>query len=394
MTELTTWVRQNPAAATTIGGAFIALCGVAISALVALMTARRSVYISSVTAERSKWIEKLRSNISDLLGLCSAIQLFRISGHSSEQEQQENIERLHQADRLVALITLQLNPSDENGIDGNLVNHLNAIVEKADKEGSSYRDEERKFIRHSQFMLKEEWEKVKAEARGPLMSFLSLNFCKRMRRRENYRKFRQSVLDDASSSQNEAENPYTVKVALLSNFVAFLFTSVILAIWYAVTYEHIMLVWVLLIPFVLISVVWLIDSGMVYFGFKGEKIELNLKPDAHQWAPISGASMIVGWSAFKTNFATQEGSLLILIGLLYSLWCIALAVDLRRAKRIRLGFYLFMSHLIVPAMIGLALASGANEITKPTQEDAMRAACYRARVALVENHCRPIRPLP
>jgi hypothetical protein len=154
MTALFDYLKTNPAAATAVISAFIVLCGVAISAFVAFTTGRRSVYISSVTAERSKWIEKLRANIADLIGLCSAIHMCRISNKTPEAKNLENADRLHQADRFAALITQQLNPSDKSGIDEKLIKHLNFLVKAADQENGQYRTEERKFIRHSQFMLK------------------------------------------------------------------------------------------------------------------------------------------------------------------------------------------------------------------------------------------------
>lgn len=200
MTGLIEYIRTNPAAAATIIAASIALCGVAISALVAFTTARRSVYISSVTAERSKWIEKLRANIADLLGVCSAIHLCRISD-SPQGVSREHLNRMNEADRLVALITLQLNPADKSGIDMNLIKHMNVLVEVADKGRGSYRAEERKFIRHSQFMLKEEWEKVKTEVRGPLMSLLTFNYCKALERNKDYRRFCQEVLNGRSPNK-------------------------------------------------------------------------------------------------------------------------------------------------------------------------------------------------
>jgi hypothetical protein len=159
LAELFAWIKANPKATATISAAIIAVCGVIFSAFSAFVTGRRSVYISSVTAERSKWIEKLRSNIAELLQVCAAI-------NNGTQLIQAYDYRRNKADGLISLISLQLNPADEDGIDKNLIAHLRILVEATQKSPDEFRKEEEKFVRHSQFMLKEEWEKVKSEARG------------------------------------------------------------------------------------------------------------------------------------------------------------------------------------------------------------------------------------
>ena len=159
LTELFGWIKANPAAAATVSAAIIAVCGVIFSAFSAFATGRRSVYIASVTAERSKWIEKLRSIIAELLQVCAAI--------SNETEGKRAYdEKRNRADGLISLISLQLNPADDGGIDKNLITHLSVLVTATEGSVDEFRTEEQKFVRHSQCMLKEEWEKVKSEARG------------------------------------------------------------------------------------------------------------------------------------------------------------------------------------------------------------------------------------
>lgn len=165
---------------TAIVVAFIALCGVLITALVAYTASKRSAYISAVTAERSKWIDKLRGNIADLLGICSAISMEEHVRYSPHHQQ---------ADRLIALITLQLNPNDESGIDQNLIVHMKRLVDSAQGRGLPFQIEEKRFVRHCQFLLKEEWEKVKSEAKGVVMSFLTGSGRRMKRRHDRYRKF-------------------------------------------------------------------------------------------------------------------------------------------------------------------------------------------------------------
>lgn len=177
---------------TAIVVAIIALCGVLITALVAYTASRRAAYISSVTAERSKWIDKLRGNIADLLGVCSAISMEENVRYSPNHQQ---------ADRLIALITLQLNPNDESGIDRNLLVHMKRLVDSAQGRGSPFRTEEKRFVRHCQFLLKEEWEKVKSEAKGAVMARLTGSQKGIESRNKKYREFYFAELNPPSKDK-------------------------------------------------------------------------------------------------------------------------------------------------------------------------------------------------
>jgi hypothetical protein len=197
MTELFALIEANLGATATITAAFIALCGVIFAAFSAFETGRRSVYISSVTAERSKWVEKLRSNISELLQVRAAI-------NNEQKGKLTYDEKRNKADGLVSLISLQLNPSDEDGIDKNLITHLRILVDATEKCGV-FRAEEAKFIRHSQFMLKEEWEKVKSEARG-WIAILWTNSQKKERARKcAYEGFVREELQHVLAEQSSTE---------------------------------------------------------------------------------------------------------------------------------------------------------------------------------------------
>lgn len=170
------------------------------------------------------------------------------------------------------------------------------------------------------------------------------------------------------------EKPYSCRTAAFSNIIAFVFTGEILGLWYAlITYTE--------------STCFIIAFGFVLLVV--ELVYLDLESDANQWAPIAGASMIVGWTAVKTDFATPGGAWFILIGLLYSLWCIALATELRQSHKTSTFVYLSFSHLVLPAVIAIGFAHVANKITEPVPEKARQDACYTARVALTENQCNP-----
>jgi len=160
--------------------AIIAFFGVALSALISLIISRRSSFIMAVTAERSKGIDKLRENIAELLGLCSAIYFMKDKNTLEANAKREK------ADRLIALITMQLNPNNE--IDANMIDFLPQLVQSTEKD-AEYRPLEANFIRHAQFLLKEEWEKVKTEAMGVLLSALYKRKPEREKRLAEYKKF-------------------------------------------------------------------------------------------------------------------------------------------------------------------------------------------------------------
>ncbi len=167
-----------------IVAAAIALIGVVVSAFVAFTVSKRSTYITAVTAERSKWIDKLRGNIADLLGICGAIHL-----SSSDKTSEKALAKRQDADRLIALITLQLNPSDKSGIDQNLIKLLRQLVEASEKNDGRYRTFEACFVRHAQFLLKEEWEKVKSEAKGWMLALFTGAGCRSRKRARRYAEF-------------------------------------------------------------------------------------------------------------------------------------------------------------------------------------------------------------
>jgi hypothetical protein len=164
--------------------AIIALIGVAFSTFVAFTISKKSTYITTVTAERSKWIDKLRENIAELLAVCGSINMTRRDKKSAEA-----LAKRSEADRLIALITLQLNPFDKSGIDQNLIKLLPELVQSSENEPGEYREFERQFVQHAQFLLKEEWEKVKSEAKGTVLALLTGEACKRRKRANEYRKF-------------------------------------------------------------------------------------------------------------------------------------------------------------------------------------------------------------
>ncbi|MGA9110942.1 MAG: hypothetical protein ACLPSL_00925 [Smithella sp.] len=125
---------------------------------------RRTVFINTVTSERVKWIETLRQNISSFCGLtynwcCSNLQ-----------NKPEESEVLKEIDKLRHLIRLQLNPDPESKLERTIEDLIETIPElthisKRIELKNSLND----LIKTTQLLLKEEWEKVKAESkRGDL----------------------------------------------------------------------------------------------------------------------------------------------------------------------------------------------------------------------------------
>lgn len=188
-------------------------------------------------------------------------------------------------------------------------------------------------------------------------------------------------------------SPNFFKTAMLSNSIAYGFTGSILGIWYLATSNSLLAAWLAGFTLIPLALAWVIDWLLVRFDRKEKMVDISLKSEANQWAPIAGASMIVGWSALKTNFATHEGALLVLIGLLYSLWCIVLAEEAAESRSTHLVLKLLFSHLICPAAIGLVAAILVNNLTKPTSEEARQDACYNAYETFRENQCKPVEPL-
>jgi hypothetical protein len=165
--------------------AVIAVSGVLFSVLVSALISRRTNYLNAVTVERSKWIDKLRNNISECVGALGYLH-FQTVLDSDFCISPERNELVKKTEVMIAVIKLQLNPNAQ--IDRNIIALLGALPFLAEKsDDDKYRDAEQLLIRHSQFLLKEEWEKVKYEARGPTKHLWT--WPKSIRRSCQYRKF-------------------------------------------------------------------------------------------------------------------------------------------------------------------------------------------------------------
>ena len=119
---------------------------------------RRTTFINAVTAERVKWINTLRENLSQFAGL-----LYNYVGVAHDDDDASR-EIWKQTDRLRMLIKLQLNPQEP--IDQKIEALLDQIYHDNEGIGTDgaikLLDE---LIKCGQQLLKQEWDKVKEEAK-------------------------------------------------------------------------------------------------------------------------------------------------------------------------------------------------------------------------------------
>ena len=125
---------------------------------------RRTGFINTVTSERVKWIEKLRQNISTFCGLTYNWSYSQLEGKPEETE------ILRETDKLRHLIRLQLNPDPDSKLERKIEELIERIPELTHIDRrNELRDSLDELIKTSQSLLKEEWDKVKAESkRGDL----------------------------------------------------------------------------------------------------------------------------------------------------------------------------------------------------------------------------------
>lgn len=170
---------SDPSGWLSVLAAGIALLGVLISVWVSSVISRRSVFVNSVTLERSKWIEKLRSNLADFYSATSNLHFLALKADPNERVFDVEPDLVREVEKLAALIRLQLNPKGE--IDTNIILLLGHIPHIACEKSDLFGTAQDLLILHSQWLLKEEWEKVKVEASGFLKRAW---FCKKANTRK------------------------------------------------------------------------------------------------------------------------------------------------------------------------------------------------------------------
>jgi hypothetical protein len=192
------------AAGATVLAACIALIGVLLSAIISLLISGRNLFVNTVTIERSKWIEKLRQNIASCSGLLRTLSYKAAAGNFTAAEREEYIQKVN---RLISLIPLQLNPFGE--IDQTILSLLESMPALAEQQdGARLRTADDKLIKHSQWLLKAEWEKVKYEPRWWLSRWYGR--AKARCHLTRYRRFRDG--DEGNPRVNDGEGPAAASI--------------------------------------------------------------------------------------------------------------------------------------------------------------------------------------
>jgi hypothetical protein len=123
-------------------------------------TNRRTTFVNTATSQRIKWVEQLRQDIGAFSGLayhwsCTDIE--------SEAEKRKIIVEL---DRLRYVIRLRLNPE---GVQDQKIEKLVESIARVSEDQDAVTRILEELTVATQGLLKEEWEKVKAESEyGPL----------------------------------------------------------------------------------------------------------------------------------------------------------------------------------------------------------------------------------
>jgi hypothetical protein len=119
---------------------------------------RKASFINTVTAQRVLWLEQMRQDVAKFVGL---IHTWAMSGLEGTPEE---LEILKEIDRLRHVIRLRLNPDDTPD------RKIAALVKRIPELTHESKREELLTVLESltvatQEMLKDEWEKVKAESK-------------------------------------------------------------------------------------------------------------------------------------------------------------------------------------------------------------------------------------
>jgi hypothetical protein len=129
--------------------------------LYTLSSNKKTRFINTVTSARIDWIQRLRGNISRYAGLAHHWSVTPIPDRETARKIQEESDVLRQE------IRLQLNPYDQADL------RLMALVEEIPKYTDPTLFQEMKvaienLVGETQKRLKEEWDRVKKEAKGEL----------------------------------------------------------------------------------------------------------------------------------------------------------------------------------------------------------------------------------
>jgi hypothetical protein len=119
---------------------------------------RKASFINTVTAQRVLWIEQMRQDVSQFVGLTHTWAM------SSHERTQPEAEVLKEIDRLRHVIRLRLNPDDTPDRKIAALVKLIPTLTHESKHAELFTALEHLIVA-TQEMLKAEWEKVKAESK-------------------------------------------------------------------------------------------------------------------------------------------------------------------------------------------------------------------------------------
>lgn len=121
---------------------------------------QRTMFLNTVTSQRIKWIEQLRQDISAFSGL---VYHWAITDLPDAKEEQQIIKEI---DRLKHVIRLRLNPA---GAHDKAIEGILSEIPRHTSDQAKIKELLEQLTVTAQALLKEEWEKVKAESKkGPL----------------------------------------------------------------------------------------------------------------------------------------------------------------------------------------------------------------------------------
>lgn len=144
--------------------ASIAFAGVLLKAFSDWFTSSRSKYVDVIAAERIKWVGELRSDFLDF---------FMCLDNMAHQFRSKNVDHVaadracKDVNRLINLIRLKLNL--ESALDNTILSLMGRAAYLARiGQMQEYVDFRRVLTDYSSYLLKDEWEKAKREASGPM----------------------------------------------------------------------------------------------------------------------------------------------------------------------------------------------------------------------------------
>ncbi|WP_315759346.1 hypothetical protein [Bradyrhizobium sp. SZCCHNRI2007] len=146
-------------------GLLTALFSGFVAAIVSSLASRKTIYVNAVTAERAKWIEKLRANVATYPAEAHNLFYKAKTEDWGGELSEEYLRQLRELRSRNTELKLRLNPRGE--IDRNIIRIVDNIFLAARKwtDTTELQTLERLLCTHAQWLLKAEWEKVKAEAR-------------------------------------------------------------------------------------------------------------------------------------------------------------------------------------------------------------------------------------